>query len=113
MPNSMAPISFLGDWFKDIAFRHQRANPLQASRREHTIASMGEGAPNLVLEHLRAIRSELHEIREEQREQRTRLGSIERSISCMTREIAEMGLRLDRMHDRLDRIERRLDLVEA
>src|SRR5260370_10169934 len=104
MPNSMAPISFLGDWFKDIAFRHQRANPLQASRREHTIASMGEGAPNLVLEHLRAIRSELHEIREEQREQRTRLGSLERAISYMTREIAEMGLRLDPMHDRLERV---------
>jgi septal ring factor EnvC (AmiA/AmiB activator) len=102
----MAPISLLGDWFKDIAFRHQRANPLQASRREHTIAVMSEEAPNLVLQHLRAIRSELHEIREEQREQRTRLGSIERSISSMTREIAEMGLRLDR-------IERRLDFVEA
>src|SRR5260370_34646934 len=107
MPNAMAPISFLGDWFKDIAFRHQRANPLQASRREHTIAAMGEGAPNLAIEHLRAIRSELHEIREEQR---TRLGSIERSISYMTREIAEMGLPLHRMHDRLDRLGRRPDL---
>ena len=74
---------------------------------------MSEDTPNLVLEHFRAIWTELHEIREEQREQRTRLGSIERSISYMTREVAEMGLRLDRMHDRLDRIERRLDLVEA
>jgi hypothetical protein len=71
---------------------------------------MSEDAPNLVLEHLRAIRTELHEIREEQR---SRLGSIECSISHMTREMAEMGLRLDRMHDPLDRIERRLDLVEA
>ena len=79
----------MGGWFKNIAFRHQRANPLQASRRERTIVAMSEEAPALVLEHLRAIRSELHEIREEQREQRTRLGSIERSI------------------------ERRLDLVEA
>jgi hypothetical protein len=67
---------------------------------------MSENTPNLVLEHLRAIRTELHEIREEQLEQRGRLGSIERGISHMTREIAEMGLRLDR-------IERRLDLVEA
>ena len=56
---------------------------------------MSEDTPNLVLEHLRAIRTELHEIREEQREQRGGLGSIERSISYMTREIAEMGLRLD------------------
>ena len=74
---------------------------------------MSEGTPKLVLEHLRAIRTELHEIREEQREQRGRLGSIERSTSCMSREIAEMGLRLDRMHDRLGRIEQRLDLAET
>ena len=69
--------------------------------------------PNLIIEHLCAIRAELHEIREEQREQCGRLGSIERSILHMTRELGEMGLRLDRMHDRLDRIERRLDLVNA
>jgi hypothetical protein len=74
---------------------------------------MSEDTPNLVLEHLRAIRAGLHEIREEQREQGGLLGSIERGISHLTREIAEMGLRLDRMHDRLDWIERRLDFVEA
>jgi len=86
---------------------------LQSDCLEHTIIAMSEATPNLVLEHLRAIRTELHEIREEQREQRGRLGSIERSISHMTREMAEVGLRLDRMHDRFDRIERRLDLAEA
>src|SRR5271167_3330265 len=58
---------------------------------------MADETPNLVLEHLRAIREELREIREEQREQRGRLGSIERSISHMAGEIAQMGLRLDRM----------------
>jgi hypothetical protein len=52
---------------------------------------MSEDAPNLVLEHLRAIRTELHEIREEQREQRGRLGSIERSISHTTREMTKNG----------------------
>ena len=67
---------------------------------------MSDATSNLVLEHLRAIRAELHEMREEQREQRIRLGSIERGI-------AEMSLRLDRMHDRIDRIERRLGLIEA
>ena len=82
---------------------------MQTNRLRHTITVVSEEASNLVLEHLRAIRTELHEIRE----QRGRLGSIECSISHMTREIAEMGLRLDRMHDRLGRIERRLDLVEA
>lgn len=67
---------------------------------------MADDAPNLVLEHLRAIRAELHEVREEQREQRLRLGAIARGIADMASEIAPMGLRLDRM-------ERRLDLVEA
>ena len=67
---------------------------------------MPKDTTNLVLEHLRAIRAEIHEVREEQREQRIRLGGIERGI-------AEMSLRLDRMHDRIDRIERRLGLVEA
>jgi hypothetical protein len=69
------------------------------------IRPLTEQAPNLVLEHLRAIRGELREIREEQRRQRGLLGSIERSMSYMSREMVEMGLRLDRMHDRLDRIE--------
>jgi hypothetical protein len=86
---------------------------LCAGRRLPTVPVMAEETPNLVLEHLPAIRDELREIREEQREQRGRLGSIERSISHMTREMGEMSLRLDWMHDRLDRIERRLDLVEA
>jgi hypothetical protein len=70
------------------------------------VSSMPADTSNLILEHLRAIRSDLHEVREEQREQRIRLGAIERTT-------AEMSLRLDRMHDRLDRIERRLDLVEV
>jgi hypothetical protein len=78
-----------------------------------TVAIVTDEPPNLVLEHLRAIREDLREVREEQREQRGRLGSIERAISHMAGEIAQMGLRLDRMHDPPDRIERRLDLVEA
>ena len=74
---------------------------------------MADETPNLVLEQLRAIRTELGEVRQEQREQRIRLGGIERGIVNLLSEITEMGLRLDRMHDRIDRIERRLGLVEA
>lgn len=73
---------------------------------------MADENPNLVLEHLRAIRAEMSEIRQEQREQRIRLSGIERGIVNLLSEITEMGLRLDRMHDRIDRIERRLDLTE-
>ena len=73
---------------------------------------MADEAPNLVLEHLRAIRTEMTEIRQEQREQRIRLSGIERGIVNLLSEVTEMGLRLDRMHDRIDRIERRLDLGE-
>jgi hypothetical protein len=64
---------------------------------------MSDDGPNLVLEHLRAIRAEVHEVREEQREQRLRLGGIERSmagiqieLAGLHSEIADMGRRLDR-----------------
>jgi hypothetical protein len=72
-------------------------------------------APNLVLEHLRAIRGEFAEFRVEQREQRMRLGAIERSLAHIERDgaefRAEIGVRFDRVLDRLDRIEARLELV--
>jgi hypothetical protein len=73
---------------------------------------MADEPTNLVLEHLRTIRTDLTEIRQEQREQRLRLSGIERGIVNLLSEVTEMGLRLDRMHDRIDRIERRLDLIE-
>lgn len=71
---------------------------------------MSDAAPNLVLEHLRAIRDELQQLREEQREQRIRSGSIERGIVNLLSELTEMGLRIDRLHDRIDR---RLGLIDA
>jgi len=70
---------------------------------------MADEPTNLVLEHLRAMRSDLTEMRQEQREQRLRLSGIERGIVNLLSEVTEMGLRLDRMHDRIDR---RLDLIE-
>ena len=73
--------------------------------------------PNLVLEHLRAIRADMHEMRVEQREQRGRLGAIERNIGQLEHEIVAMrvdlGSRFDRVLDRLDRVERRLELSPA
>jgi hypothetical protein len=72
---------------------------------------------NLVLEHLRAIRSELREVRGEQTERRMRIGAIERSMARVEVEQAELraefGSRFDRVLDRLDRIERRLEIAPA
>jgi hypothetical protein len=72
---------------------------------------------NLVLEHLRAIRADMHEMRPEWREQDARLGAIKRSLAHVEGNVAqfraEIGLRFDRVHDRLDRIGRRLDIVPA
>ena len=72
---------------------------------------------NLVLEHLRAIRSELREVRNEQTEQHIRIGAIERSMARVEVEQAELragfGRRFDQVLDRLDRISRRLEIAPA
>ena len=72
---------------------------------------------NLVLEHLRAIRSELREVRNEQTEQRMRIGAIERSMARVEVEQAELRAgfrsRFDQVLDRLDRIVRRLEIAPA
>ncbi|MGQ0621511.1 MAG: hypothetical protein ACT4QA_16585 [Panacagrimonas sp.] len=74
---------------------------------------------SLVLEHLRAIRSDLGAVRENQSDHGHRLTRIEASIAGVRREqaldaeaVAHVEARFDRMTDRIDRIERRLDLVE-
>ena len=56
---------------------------------------------NLVLEHLRAIRSELQEIRQDQREERIRSSAMERAIASLQMDIAGVNLRLDRLNDRV------------
>ncbi len=75
---------------------------------------------NLMLDHLRAIRSELRELRLEQQEQRGRIAAIERSLVDLLRSFAaikgeeaglraEFGGRFDRVLDRLDVIDQRLE----
>jgi predicted nucleic acid-binding Zn-ribbon protein len=61
---------------------------------------------NLILDHLRHMRSAIDGVREDMREVKTRLGILENQY-------ASMSSRLDRLDARVERIERRLDLAEA
>ncbi|MET3611916.1 putative nuclease with TOPRIM domain [Rhizobium aquaticum] len=61
---------------------------------------------NLVLEHLRAIRSTVERLSEDMQEVKGRLGVLEQQYAIISN-------RFDRLDDRVLRIEKRLDLVEA
>lgn len=79
---------------------------------------MGDNVENLILEHLRAIRTDISVIREDVREVKQRLTSLELSVSGLKRDyaqlygdLAEQHTRYDRLVDRVERIERRLDIA--
>jgi len=61
---------------------------------------------NIVLEHLRAIRTTQDRHSDDLREIKGRLGILEQQY-------ASVSNRLDRVDDRISRIEKRLELVEA
>jgi hypothetical protein len=73
--------------------------------------------PNLVLDHLRAIRGDIGLIKDDMAEIKQRLTTLEIQLGGMVgTEQSHYGqtmLRLDRFDGRLDRIERRLDLTDA
>lgn len=66
---------------------------------------MAEG-DNIVIEHLRHIRSAVDGLRDDMREAKSGLGILENQY-------ASLPTRLDRIDGRIERIERRLDLTEA
>ena len=68
---------------------------------------------NIVLEHLRAIRSDLSEIKEDIRDVKHRLTSVEMAVSQVHGDFAGQSLRIDRIQDRLHRIETRINLSDA
>jgi archaellum component FlaC len=79
---------------------------------------MTENTDNLVLEHLRLIRSDMSIIRGDVREMKDRLTSLEnitasvkRDIGDLYTEVAGQNARHDRMAERIERIEKRLDLA--
>ena len=61
---------------------------------------------NIVLEHLRHIRSAVDGLRDDMREVKGRLGILESQY-------ANLSNRLDRLDGRVERIEQRLSLAEA
>ena len=64
---------------------------------------MVEDTTNLVLEHLRAVRTNLRDVRDVLHEQGHRLTRIELGLA---------SLRRDRLADRVQRIERRLEIMD-
>ncbi|HEX3954651.1 MAG TPA: hypothetical protein VHW90_13820 [Stellaceae bacterium] len=67
---------------------------------------MSDGRADLILEHLRAVRSDIADLKTSVIEVKERLGLIEAQY-------ASVSQRVDRIDGRLARIERRLDLVDA
>lgn len=67
---------------------------------------------NLILEHLRAIRSDMRETLDRLDNLTSRVSRLEESAATTARALADINLRLDRVDERLRRIERRLELVD-
>jgi len=67
---------------------------------------MSPATENLVLEHLRAIRSTVDRLSDDMQEVKGRLGILETQY-------ASISNRLDRIDERVHRIEKRLDLVDV
>jgi septal ring factor EnvC (AmiA/AmiB activator) len=78
---------------------------------------MTDDIENLVLEQLRAIRTDIASVKEDTREIKSRLVIIESGIAGLLTDggdfaasIADQRLRYDRLNDRIDHIEKRLEL---
>ncbi len=67
---------------------------------------MSPATENLVLEHLRAIRTTVDRLADDMQEVKGRLGTLEMQY-------ASISTRLDRMDERVSRIEKRLGLVDV
>ncbi len=77
---------------------------------------MTEEVDNLILEHLRHIRSDIAVMKDDLREIKQRPGSLESAVAGLKRDnpglcgdIAEQPSRFDRLVERVEHIERRLD----
>ncbi|QNN48042.1 hypothetical protein H9L17_07960 [Thermomonas brevis] len=73
---------------------------------------------DLVLEHLRGIRSSVDALRTDVGEIKNRLLGVEQGIAVLHQDasnlrsiVAEQGVRLDRLNTRVERIEQRLELA--
>ena len=80
---------------------------------------MADDPTNLVLEHLRAMRGDMHEMKDMLREHGHRLTRIEMSIAPLRRDqasdagnVAHLEARIDRITDEISRIKQRLDIID-
>ena len=73
---------------------------------------MTEDTTNLVLEHLRHIRSVVDDMRAEMKHFIMRMGLAERNIVSLHVADASQNVEIDRIKERLESIERRLELTD-
>jgi septal ring factor EnvC (AmiA/AmiB activator) len=73
---------------------------------------------NIVLEHLRAIRSDIGAMKDDLRQLTTRMGHVEIGVAGLRRDIAhseqfvaESSVRYDQLRERIERIEKRLEII--
>lgn len=73
---------------------------------------MVESTDNLVLELLRAIRTDIAALREDSREIKSRLTSVELGIGSLKRDAAHQYTDISEQHSRYDRLVDRIDIIE-
>jgi len=81
---------------------------------------MADHVENIILEHLRAIRTDIGSIKDDVRDIKQRLTSLEVAVAGLRRDnsnlysdVVDQHARYDRLVERVERIERRLDLAEG
>ena len=81
---------------------------------------MTQDTENLILEYLRAIRTDVAETRTDIRDIKLRQNDMATSIAGLRRDqasdagvSAHLQIQIDRLHDQVGRISRRLDIAEA
>lgn len=89
--------------------------PETVNRIKHLVieGAKMENMENIVLKHLRVIRSDIENIKADIGEIKLRLGSIEMSVGNIHTGIAILHSRADRLDSRVERIEKRLELTTA
>ena len=78
-----------------------------------------DNVDNLILEHLRAIRSDIGLLKDDTREIKTRLTRVEQGIAGLRRDsasqygdIVDTHSRYDRLTERIEKIEKRLEITD-
>jgi uncharacterized protein (DUF885 family) len=79
---------------------------------------MSDNIENLILEHLRAIRGDIHDVKQDTEWMRSRISAMESTMARLTRDQAHefeerisMLHQYDRIVDRIDKIEKRLEIA--